>query len=564
MKAIITGWRNGKFGIGSDTNDIEKEFESISGVTVEPAGDVPSNLGVQEKFLDRGGINSYLVDTTVKAHGIYEYNNSRYVVISSAKQFQYRNLDNWLPLFDTDNGHYLSDELHPQSVGQYWYLVPQEDYLQDVDQDNEPLKYLGSDDKSLEKKTKDLKLDSKVLLRKDGEGRLTVEEPVGLVEEVGIDEVWVTVKSDASTGLNPSNALRKKHNIYPNDIHSDNEGIVERCLVNEACLIDKDKYEKYKEYFKAIGQYIYNDVTFETRGKRIASILIDESLSKENVWFLVEDENTRPGRYSKDQGDRVEVFPAVESHQRLKEVPAWKASWVKGPLPEEAENGPDADEEMDSAEECASDEAVKEQNAADFEVESPKESEQKKATKEKKRFTNMFEDVDVKGAAKNSAKTLGERAKHGMAVGAATEGANYAYEFISDKLHSQFGVSKEVLDNPVNRELVMAVAVAMLHMGSEIFDEQLPGMEKVRSGCELVVEGKMKDNFGTILRTAIPLLVQAKDLMDPKQAMSRLVITNTEKVRVADVAPPPPVEAPAEEELEEEIILEESIPARMG
>jgi hypothetical protein len=124
----------------------------------------------------------------------------------------------------------------------------------------------------------------------------------------------------------------------------------------------------------------------------------------------------------------------------------------------------------------------------------------------------------MKGSGKKMASAVG----HGIKVGAATEGVNFTYELVCNWLHNQFGISKEKLNDPVNREVILAISVAGLHLGSSMLEGQVPGMDKVQTGCELVIEGKAKDHSAVLISTVAPMLMHISDMMDPDKAMENL------------------------------------------
>jgi hypothetical protein len=129
---------------------------------------------------------------------------------------------------------------------------------------------------------------------------------------------------------------------------------------------------------------------------------------------------------------------------------------------------------------------------------------------------SMMDDLKVVG------KKMAEAAAHGAKVGAATSGADFAYDIVCGWLHNQFGVSKEKLEDPVNREVITAASVALLYLGSSMLEEQVPGMERIQQGCELVIEGKAKDHTMVLMQTAVPMLMHISSLMDPEKAIENM------------------------------------------
>jgi hypothetical protein len=136
-----------------------------------------------------------------------------------------------------------------------------------------------------------------------------------------------------------------------------------------------------------------------------------------------------------------------------------------------------------------------------------------------------------KDALKLSGNKMKGHIKHGMAVGAATEGASYAYQQVAHVLKTQFGVSDEALNDPFKRELITFAALAVTHMGATVFDE-VPGMDKVTKGCELAIEGKAKDSAGALIQHLLPMLLNVSKAMDPATQMQRIA-AEVEKQRVA-------------------------------
>ena len=135
-----------------------------------------------------------------------------------------------------------------------------------------------------------------------------------------------------------------------------------------------------------------------------------------------------------------------------------------------------------------------------------------------------------KDALKSSGNKMKGHIKHGMAVGAATEGASYAYQQVANVLRTQFGVSEESLNDPIKRELITFAALAVTHMGATVFDE-VPGMDKVTKGCELAIEGKAKDNTGALIQHVLPMLLNVSKAMDPEAQMQR-IMADAERQRV--------------------------------
>jgi len=136
-----------------------------------------------------------------------------------------------------------------------------------------------------------------------------------------------------------------------------------------------------------------------------------------------------------------------------------------------------------------------------------------------------------KDALKSSGRKMKGHVQHGMAIGAATEGANYAYQQVAHVLKTQFGVSDETLNDPLKREFITFAALAVTHMGATIFDE-VPGMDKVTEGCELAIEGKAKDNTGAMIQHLLPMLMNVSKAMDPATHMQRIA-EEAERQRVA-------------------------------
>jgi len=132
--------------------------------------------------------------------------------------------------------------------------------------------------------------------------------------------------------------------------------------------------------------------------------------------------------------------------------------------------------------------------------------------------------------AKKSGNIIKDCVKHGVAIGAATEGANYVFKLLSKQLN----LSEEALNNPVKRELLMGLTVAALHMGSTIFKDKIPNMDKVQTGCELVIQGKSKDNFSAMVQHLVPVLTNAVQMMDPKSAFEKM-FKEQEKLRIANL-----------------------------
>jgi len=173
------------------------------------------------------------------------------------------------------------------------------------------------------------------------------------------------------------------------------------------------------------------------------------------------------------------------------------------------------------------------------------EQQNKEEPKEKMKETTKLD------LAKQSGNKIKDSIKQGIAVGAATEGANYVFDLIS----KQLGLSEEDLNNPVKKELLMGLSVAALHVGSTVFHDQIPGMDKVQTGCELVIQGKSKDNFSAMAKHLVPVLMSASQMMDPKMALERIMKDEQEasRLRVESqmILEIPPTEMEIEDELKE-------------
>ena len=140
---------------------------------------------------------------------------------------------------------------------------------------------------------------------------------------------------------------------------------------------------------------------------------------------------------------------------------------------------------------------------------------------------------------KNSGKIMAKAVGHGIAVGAASEGVNFAYTTLCNYLHIQFGIPMEKLTDPVNKELITAVTVALLHLSSSCLKDTLPGMDKIQYGCELVIEGKAKDHTATLIKNVGPLLKHVSNLMDPKKSLERLSNKMNEELKEAGLVQEP-------------------------
>lgn len=174
---------------------------------------------------------------------------------------------------------------------------------------------------------------------------------------------------------------------------------------------------------------------------------------------------------------------------------------------------------------------------------------------------------EYKEKLKESTSSLGTAVKDGLALGAATEGVNYTYKLLSKQLQERFNVSAEILNDPVNREFIMMASVALLHVGSSVFEDHVPNANKIQKGCELVIEGKTKDNFGKIAGAILPMLGIIGNMMDPDAALDRKIKSLSSELdldpkRVStDETPVEPkisaVKSDSSEEAETEVDLED-------
>lgn len=122
----------------------------------------------------------------------------------------------------------------------------------------------------------------------------------------------------------------------------------------------------------------------------------------------------------------------------------------------------------------------------------------------------------------SSTEKLTAALAEGAKMGLAAEGVDIAYKYVSHIMTTHLGISKEMLEKPMNKELILMVSMAVLHMGSHLLDGTLPGMSNVRQGCELVIKGKTKDYTQMAVMTLIPGLMQAADRMNPEKNMIRI------------------------------------------
>lgn len=135
----------------------------------------------------------------------------------------------------------------------------------------------------------------------------------------------------------------------------------------------------------------------------------------------------------------------------------------------------------------------------------------------------------------SSTEKLTAALAEGAKMGLAAEGVDVAYRYVSHIMQTKLGISKEMMEKPMNKELILMASMAILHMGSHLLDETLPGMDNVRHGCELVIKGKTKDYTQMAVMTLIPGLLQAADLMNPEKNMVRLAEDVTVSQDLLDV-----------------------------
>lgn len=117
-----------------------------------------------------------------------------------------------------------------------------------------------------------------------------------------------------------------------------------------------------------------------------------------------------------------------------------------------------------------------------------------------------------KDKAKKSLGVVKDATNQGVKIGVATEGANIAYDSVKNMLVNVLGISPKALESKVNQELIMMTALAMTHLAAEIYSDKV-NAGKIQDLCGLVMEGKVKDNTGTLLKM-VPMLMNVSKKMD--------------------------------------------------
>ena len=124
---------------------------------------------------------------------------------------------------------------------------------------------------------------------------------------------------------------------------------------------------------------------------------------------------------------------------------------------------------------------------------------------------------------KTSKKKIINSIKQGTQVGVVTEAANIIYDRIEDVLVNLLGADRKAIKNPVNKELIMLVAISVSHLGSEIYQDKV-NKNQIQEICGLILEGKVKDNTKILLR-CLPFLKQVSEKMNP-EIKSRIAVNN--------------------------------------
>lgn len=135
---------------------------------------------------------------------------------------------------------------------------------------------------------------------------------------------------------------------------------------------------------------------------------------------------------------------------------------------------------------------------------------------------NQLEKIGMIENLKESCKLGAKAYGHGAAVGASEEGVDFAYQFACGWLHSQMGIPMEKLQDPLNKEIIQTGVIFLLQMMSGTFQDTIPGMEIIQTGCGLALEGKGRDHFKSTFKTVGPMLMHVSGLMDPKKHMEKL------------------------------------------
>jgi hypothetical protein len=152
-----------------------------------------------------------------------------------------------------------------------------------------------------------------------------------------------------------------------------------------------------------------------------------------------------------------------------------------------------------------------------------------------------------KDKAKKSLGIVKDATKQGVKIGVATEGANIAYDSVKNMLVNVLGISPKALESKVNQELIMMTALAMTHLAAEIYSDKV-NAGKIQDLCGLVMEGKVKDNTGTLLKM-VPMLMNVSKKMDIDSKLR----FDAPEITAQEVLPEELIEALNEaEEMEEE------------
>lgn len=151
----------------------------------------------------------------------------------------------------------------------------------------------------------------------------------------------------------------------------------------------------------------------------------------------------------------------------------------------------------------------------------------------------------------SSGKELSVAAGEGVKLAVASQGAEFGYQQLSRLVQTHLGLTKSQMENPVVKETIKTLTPVIFHMAATVYGEQLPYLENVKTGCELLIKDQARQHSVNLIRMFGPVLMEMATVMDPNQFQQRVVAEalNANKGRID--APAPEVEAEAEAEAEE-------------
>ena len=136
-----------------------------------------------------------------------------------------------------------------------------------------------------------------------------------------------------------------------------------------------------------------------------------------------------------------------------------------------------------------------------------------------------IEDVEkseMKEKLLESGKEMGVAATAGVKLALASQGAEFGYQQLSKMMQKHLGFTKQQMESPLVKEVVKTLTPVIFHMAATVGEGIVPQADKVKQGCELLIQDQSRAHAVTIIRMFGPMMVEMASVMDPSTLQQRV------------------------------------------